>query len=184
MGGTEDNFVDVLRGGAGDDTYEVRDSFTYNLDQIVELPGEGTDTVLVYFGAMDEYTMQTNIENLTVASSLYTGTIIGNALDNVISGPTNVGPTIIDGGAGADTMIDRSGLGATFHVDNSADRVVGSVGNVVSSIDWTLGAGLSNLTLIGSNAISGVGNVGNNRLDGRSNTAANVLTVGSETILM
>ena len=62
VGGTEDNFVDVLRGGAGDDTYEVRDSFTYNLDQIVELPGEGTDTVLVYFGAMDEYTMQTNIE--------------------------------------------------------------------------------------------------------------------------
>ena len=42
-----------------------------------------------------------------MASSLYTGTIIGNALDNVISGPTNVGPTIIDGGAGADTMIDR-----------------------------------------------------------------------------
>jgi trimeric autotransporter adhesin len=175
--GGDDGSIDVLRGGIGDDTYEVT-SGTSALDQVVELAGEGIDTVRLLLDG-PTYALPTNVENLTVRSVTYifNNTLYGNALDNVITYDPSRGPAWIDGGLGADTMV--AGLGGTFYVDNIGDRIVAPSGDVFSSVDWTLGSGFASLSLTGSAPISGTGNGGNNTLDGRSNTGANVLTGGA-----
>ncbi|NJC42275.1 Ca2+-binding RTX toxin-like protein [Brevundimonas alba] len=80
-----------LRGGLGDDRYLV----SVAGDVLVELAGEGTDTVQT---TLSTYTLQANIENLLngSASSTFTGT--GNGLDNAMTGS-----------GGADTLIGLGG---------------------------------------------------------------------------
>ncbi|WP_050783313.1 calcium-binding protein [Methylobacterium nodulans] len=109
--------ADTFRGGLGDDTYVVNNVG----DKVIEVPGEGTDTVLasVSFSLAGQ-----DVENLTLTGSgAINGT--GNGLANLIIG--NGAANVLDGGAGADTL--QGGLGNdTFGF--STALVTGSVDHI------------------------------------------------------
>jgi Ca2+-binding RTX toxin-like protein len=91
--------ADSMTGGAGDDTYIVDNTG----DSVVEVLGEGTDSVLTSLLA---YTLGAEVENLSfTAGGDFTGT--GNDLANVITG--GAGNDSLDGGAGADSLIGGVG---------------------------------------------------------------------------
>src|SRR5262249_31633416 len=91
--------VDTMRGGAGNDQYYVDQI----LDVIVELPGEGTDTV---FSSAAKYGLGANVENLyLLGSANISGS--GNGLDNFISG--NSGDNNLYGNGGNDTLVGNAG---------------------------------------------------------------------------
>ncbi|MBS7691516.1 hypothetical protein I0E98_18100 [Pseudomonas lalucatii] len=70
--------ADTMIGGLGNDVYEVTDLG----DSVIELAGEGTDTV---WTSLLTYTLSANVENLVYSGSgNFTG--IGNALANSIRG--------------------------------------------------------------------------------------------------
>jgi Ca2+-binding RTX toxin-like protein len=160
--------VDRLTGRGGNDTYVVDDA----RDIVVELAGEGVDTVISTSG----YTLGANVEKLELAGSASNGT--GNGLANRITGTE--GGNRLDGGAGADTLI--GGGGNDFYaIDDVGDRIIdtGGINRVEARIDFTLDRGLSNLTLRGTVDLSGTGNVhangiignaGDNRLMGLQGT--------------
>lgn len=108
----------------------------------------------------------------------------GNYHNNTIRG--NDASNIIDGLAGADTMI--GGLGNdTYFVDHAGDAIIEvkeqGTDIVQSSITYALADNLENLTLLGSGAINGTGNASNNILTG--NTGDNVLNGndGTDTLI-
>lgn len=158
---------DTMTGGTGDDTYVVDSA----LDNVVELAGEGTDTVQVSVS----HSMDLNVENLVMTGAANL-TAIGNNLANKMTG--NAGANFISGGAGADTL--QGGLGNdVYEVDNVGDVLIEAAGGgtdrVNAFVSWTLGAELENLSLLGGANLSGtgnaaanviVGNVGNNVLQG------------------
>ncbi|PSJ43607.1 hypothetical protein C7I55_01375 [Sphingomonas deserti] len=82
---------DLMKGGTGNDLYFVDTA----ADTVVELAGEGTDTV----SSSISYTLGDNFENLILTGGATDGT--GNSLDNVIT--ANALANRIDGGVGADT---------------------------------------------------------------------------------
>ena len=159
------NGIDRLVGGLGDDTYYV-DS---KADRVVELVGEGIDTVF----AETSYTLSSNIENLTLTG---TGdfTAGGNSLDNHIIG--NDGNNILAGGLGTDTL--EGGLGNDIYVlSDSLDIIIDTGGNdtIRSSQNIDLQAGIENAQLVGiadtyvvGNSLDNTieGNLGDNILDG------------------
>ncbi|RVU15451.1 cadherin-like domain-containing protein [Methylobacterium oryzihabitans] len=170
--------ADTMRGAAGDDTYVVDDAG----DVVVELPGEGRDTVRT---SLASATLADNVEGLTfTGSGSFSG--IGNGLDNLLTGGRS--NDRLDGGAGADTMV--GGLGNdTYVVDNAADVVVEKAGEgtdrVLAGTSYTLGDNVENLGLGTSASLNGtgnalanllVGNKGHNILDGRG--GADTLTGG------
>jgi Ca2+-binding RTX toxin-like protein len=169
--------ADMLTGGLGDDTYIVDQAG----DTIVELGGQGTDTVR----AGVSWTLGDTLEHLVLTgNNAIDG--IGNAGDNLITGnaAANVlrggdGNDTLDGQGGADTLIGGSG-NDLYVVDNAGDSVVELAGegtdSVSSSVSHTLAANVENLTLSGSSAIDGTGNALNNTITG--NDAANVLRGG------
>jgi trimeric autotransporter adhesin len=151
--------ADTMQGGAGNDTYTVDNVG----DVVVELAGEGTDTV----NASVSYTLSTDVENLTLTgTSALSGS--GNALANVLTG--NSGANALTGGAGNDTYVVGTG-------DTTVELLDEGVDTVQSAITWTLMSNLENLTLTGSSAIAGTGNGLGNVLTG--NSGANVLTGGA-----
>lgn len=107
---------DVLTGGLGDDTYYV-DSMA---DQIVELAGEGWDTVF----STGSYIAHDNVDgvyldgnqSINATGNALNNYLAGNAGDNVLDG--GMGDDALNGGGGADTLI--GGLGA--------DRLIGGAG--------------------------------------------------------
>ena len=164
-GGTDS---DHLAGGAGNDTYVVDQQD----DVVVELAGEGSDTVI----ARSDFTLSDHVESLILSEgySAYNGT--GNAGDNLITG--NSAANRLDGAAGADRMVGGTG-NDTYVVDNVGDDVVEVAGEgadtVEASIDYVLGSTLENLILTGTADLQGtgndgdnvlIGNAGSNRLDG------------------
>ena len=76
--------IDWLFGGAGNDSYIVGVG-----DTVVELAGEGIDTVF----SASTYTLDDQVENLTLTGSSYAMRGYGNALDNVIRGTTTTAGT-------------------------------------------------------------------------------------------
>ncbi|MCW5612206.1 MAG: M10 family metallopeptidase C-terminal domain-containing protein [Rubrivivax sp.] len=164
--------ADSMIGGLGDDVYVV----TTVTDQIVELAGQGIDTVrsLVTAGY---YTLPDNVENLS--TFLTSGDLggIGNALDNVMVGSGSndnflgldgndsllgaAGNDILNGGNGNDTL----GGGA------DDDSLIGGAG------DDSMNGGGGNDTLSGG--------TGNDTMNGGAGddtyqnvTAGDVLTEG------
>ena len=92
----------TLIGGAGDDSY-----FMYNHGtKVVELAGQGVDTI--YDGMIDGYSLVNapNVENLTLGGS-YNSPATGNDLNNIIVG--NAGNNMIDGGKGDDVLTGGAG---------------------------------------------------------------------------
>ena len=137
--------ADTLAGGTGNDSYVVDDA----LDTVLELAGEGLDTVL----ASSAYTLSANIENLTLTGNgANAGS--GNELDNVITG--NAGANALSGGAGNDTLAGGAGndtlaggLGDDtyrFNRGDGADRITDSQGVDV----LRLGSGLVQGDLLAS----------------------------------
>ena len=160
--------ADTLIGGEGDDTYVVGST----ADVVIEATNAGTDTVQ----ALISYSLQSNLENLTLIGSVsINGT--GNGLDNVIAG--NAGNNILDGGTGADTLLGGAG-NDTYVVDHVGivvkEEPIAGTDLVRSSISYALGANVENLTLAGSAAINGNGNGLNNIITG--NAANNILDGG------
>ena len=106
---------DVLRGLAGNDTYSVG----AGSGPIIELPGEGIDTVQ----STVDYTLSANVENLFLTDNFtnvgpYADNATGNELDNLIIGNTR--DNVLDGGAGNDVLVGglfRSFEGGIFRRD-------------------------------------------------------------------
>ena len=137
------NDADTLSGGIGNDTYVM----TENTDSVIELAGEGTDTVESSF-TFSLATSGANVENLTLTgTAVINGT--GNTLANVING--NSQDNVLDGGAGNDTLKGNDGndtliggpgltvvigpFGPTFISDN--DTLEGGKGNDTYVMNFT-----------------------------------------------
>jgi trimeric autotransporter adhesin len=160
---------DTLIGKAGNDTYSV-DSAS---DTIIELAGEGTDTVK----SSITWVLGDNLENLTLTgSNPINGT--GNSLANTLTG--NAGNNILDGGLGNDALIGGAG-DDLYLIDSTGDKITelagGGTDTVQSSVSWTLGSNVENLILTGSSAINATGNTLNNTLIG--NVGDNILNGGA-----
>ena len=183
--------ANLLAGGLGDDTYIVDAG-----DTIIELTGEGIDSVNVSF----TYTLGANLENLALSgSTAINGTgneldnrLIGNNANNVLNGSAGndylsgmYGNDTLNGGTGADERLGGSG-NDVYYVDDVGDVVTEFLGQgmdrVNSSISYTLTDNVERLTLTGGAVIDGTGNSLNNILNG--NAAANVLigNAGNDTL--
>lgn len=132
-----DNRNQILAGGKGNDTYYVNKAS--NL--VVELAGEGTDTVL----ASISYTLSptAHVEFLALADAASTRgfSLTGNGLDQTLTG--NAGANKLNGGGGADVLI---GLGGndTYYIDSPGVRIVevagGGTDKALVTVDYTLAA--------------------------------------------
>jgi Ca2+-binding RTX toxin-like protein len=109
--------ADSMVGGTGNDLYLVDNVG----DSVVELAGEGTDTV----SSSISYTLGSNVENLILTGSASNGT--GNGLDNTLTG--NALSNRLDGGAGNDRLI--GGDGTDFLTGGAGNDVfVGEINSV------------------------------------------------------
>jgi Ca2+-binding RTX toxin-like protein len=155
--------LDSMVGGVGNDTFY----FETPGDLMIELPGEGVDTVVSAFST----TLGTQFENLTLIGGAAEGNgnggnnvLIGNALANVLRG--GAGNDTLDGRAGADIMVGGAGSD-TYFVDSAADRIFEAgepgVDTVRSAVSFALAPFFENLILTGA-ALRGIGNAGNNQI--------------------
>lgn len=188
--------LDTMIGGAGNDTYVFDNTQLIGGDfaTVVEQSGEGVDTVVV--STTSSYTLPTNVENLDFKTSAWYSTdpaisvrLNGNELNNVIRVvPGFDGPerrAILDGGAGADTLIGARSSD-TYVIDNPGDVVIepedasgGGFDTIQTNLAYTLPDRIEGLVLTGGTAVDGHGNAANNRLDGSQNSAANMLHGGA-----
>ncbi len=169
--------VDTMAGGTGNDSYVVDNAS----DVIVELAGEGVDTVQ----SRVTYALGADVENLVLVSGAGSINGTGTNLANVITGNEGVNTLIglqgddsLNGGAGADTMVGGTG-NDSYVVDGAGDVIVELAGEgtdtVAASIGYTLSASIENLILsVGAGSIDGTGNASANTIVG--NEGANVLT--------
>ncbi len=150
---------DSMAGGLGDDRYYVDDVS----DVVVEVAGEGRDTILSY---LSWSLFDSAVENLRLLGSA-SSKAVGNALANTIVG--NKGNNRIDGGAGADTLSGHAG-NDVYYVDDIGDRVrekaSGGADTIHSAISFGLADEVETLRLSGTGDIAGTGNDRDNRLFG------------------
>lgn len=169
-----------LHGGLGDDRYVVEAG-----DSIIELAGEGVDTVET---AMSQHRLAANVENLS-----YTGTEtflgVGNASANVISGGLGrdtllglAGDDILIGGAGAANTV-QGGAGNDTYVLDVSDSVVELAGDGTDLVQlrglraYNLGANVENATAVATGDYVINGNVLDNVLTGAA--GADILQGGA-----
>ena len=108
--------IDRMVGGAGNDTYIVDNV----ADVVIEVTGEGTDTVL----ASVSYSLASqSLENMTLTG---TGAInaTGNSKANILIG--NTGNNVIDGKGGADVMTGGGGVDTFVWSSTSESTVAAS----------------------------------------------------------
>jgi serralysin len=145
--------VDTMVGGTGNDVYVVDQAG----DTVVELSGEGIDTVST---GLANYTLAANVENLVMTGTASSGT--GNALDNVLKG--NALSNRLDGGAGNDTLIGGDGVdfltggaGADVFVGEiNATKTASKLGNISLDVVLDFASGTDKIDLSGIDAILGV----------------------------
>ena len=178
--------IDIAYGGQGNDTYLGVTP--------IELADEGIDT---YQGSgaylEDAWVLPENIENWNLNpgsgnSGSYYYSAMGNALDNVLT-TTGFGlqGDILDGGAGADTVIISGTDKPIVYIDNPGDQIIGTVYEIRSNIHYVLSSSVANrLVLVGDSTVNGTGNGFNNVLVSNQNTAANTLIggLGDDTYLI
>ncbi|HEY0011336.1 MAG TPA: M10 family metallopeptidase C-terminal domain-containing protein [Allosphingosinicella sp.] len=145
--------ADAMAGGTGNDVYVV----DHAGDTVVELGGEGTDTVSTDLGG---YTLGAHVENLILTGSAAAAN--GNDLDNVLTG--NALSNRLNGGAGADRLIGGDGVdfltggaGADVFVGElNATRTASKLGNVSLDVVLDFASGSDKIDLSGIDAITGV----------------------------
>jgi Ca2+-binding RTX toxin-like protein len=166
LDGGLDSSIDTLQGGAGNDTYALRDT----LDQIVEAVGGGSDTI-VTTQATFSMANYANVENLAYSGTGTGVTFTGNSGNNLLTG--TAGADSLDGGDGIDTLV--GGLGNdTYGVNSNDDLVLEASGQGVDLVlstapHYALNSNVENLTLDGPDSISGTGNALDNILVGNVN---------------
>ena len=139
--------ADSMLGGTGNDVYFVENT----QDAVVEAPGEGADIV---FSSVT-LTLPLNVEN-----AIYTGPagggIIGNELDNLITG--NTADNVLDGAGGTDT-VSYAYSGGAVTVDLVSGVASGSGSDPLLRFENAQGGGGAD-TLVGDDSA--------NVLDGRA----------------
>jgi Ca2+-binding RTX toxin-like protein len=161
LDGGIDSAIDTLQGGAGNDTYVLRDT----LDQIVEAIGSGTDTIET---TQSSFSMvnYANVENLAYSGTGTGVTFTGNSGNNALTGTD--GADSLDGGDGVDTL--NGGKGDDIYiVDNSFDLILDDSGTdsvYTSASRYTLAGGLENLFNAKDSAATLVGNSNDNSIKG------------------
>ncbi len=137
-GNTLDNVLignsgaNVLTGRGGNDTYIVGAG-----DTVIELTGEGTDTVQTGISA----TLGSNVENLTLTgSALLIGA--GNELDNVLKADGSI--SVLAGGNGNDTYV----IGPNGDDDILAETATGGIDTVIAGHEYRLPTNIERLTLL------------------------------------
>lgn len=169
---------DLMLGFAGDDIYRINST----LDDIREIAGQGTDTVITRLAST---TLKNNFENLTLDNTAgfltavngtgnsAANTITGNSLANTLSGlggndiiNAGLGNDTIVGGLGTDTMTDGGGLDV-YDFNATNESVVGVNRDIctdfthgvdkidLSTIDANVGAGNQAFNFIGNVAFAG-----------------------------
>ena len=109
--------ADTLYGGTGDDTFII----DAGLDAVVELTGEGVDTVR----ASVSYTLGANLERLVLTEGAGAIDGTGNGLANAMTG--NSANNVLDGAAGNDNLNGGAGLD-TIIGGAGADILIGGLG--------------------------------------------------------
>ncbi|MDA8875501.1 matrixin family metalloprotease [Planktomarina temperata] len=104
--------VDTMHGGTGNDIYVLSSAS----DIVIELEGEGTDTVYT----PTSYSAPSNVENVFGFGNRGSLTIKGNNLDNVLRGSEL--NDIIEGGGGADDFLLYVGMGNDKVTDFNSDE--------------------------------------------------------------
>ena len=129
---TGNSAANVLTGGAGNDTYVIGTG-----DTVVELPGEGTDTVQAGVNTM----LGANVENLILTGSAsLIGT--GNELDNVLQADGSI--SVLAGGNGNDTYV----IGPNGDDDILVEIATGGTDTVIAAHDYRLPDNIEHLTLL------------------------------------
>jgi len=143
--------ADHMIGGAGNDFYVVDQSG----DVVVELAGEGADTV----SSGVSYALGDYVENLILTGSATNGT--GNLLDNLIQG--NSLGNYLDGGAGNDRLIGGNGVdwlnggaGSDIFVAELGDKVSSKSGSFSLDMILDFKKGEDKIDLSGIDAKAGV----------------------------
>jgi hypothetical protein len=143
-GGTGD---DNMGGGDGDDVYHVDSSD----DAVVEIPGQGTDTV----HTTASFALSHNVENL-IAGSDADLVLRGNGRDNTISGGGGddrlvgqYGNDTLTGGGGRDVMLGGAG-DDSFVFQALSDSVVGAGRDLIK--EFEAGVDMIDLAAIDANS--------------------------------
>ncbi len=166
---------DLMLGFAGNDIYRINSI----LDDIREIAGQGTDTVITRNAST---TLKNNFENLTLDNTAGFLTALngtGNSVANVITGNSNAntlsgasgndtisgggGNDIIVGGAGKDTLAGDAG-NDDFDYNATSESTVGVDRDVINSFDHNiddmdLSTIDANLNVAGNQAFTFIGNV-------------------------
>ena len=161
--------IDLMVGGAGNDTYFVDDPS----DACFEVANEGNDAVFAFC----HYGLAADVETLVLqGSGDFQG--YGNNQANTLYG--NAGNNLLNGAGGADTMLGGAG-NDTYFVDNAGDLVFENANEgtdvLLSTVDYTLAANVEALVLQGAGNLSGTGNALANSIFG--NIGANTIDGGA-----
>jgi Ca2+-binding RTX toxin-like protein len=115
----------VLYGGLGNDIYRADPVGT----TIIELNGQGTDTVLVSRG--QTFVLPDNVETLRVeispGSTSYPASLVGNALNNAIIGSSFNVENLF--GYGGNDKLTATGSGDTLYGGDGNDTLVSGISN-------------------------------------------------------
>jgi Ca2+-binding RTX toxin-like protein len=152
--------IDLMVGGAGNDTYFVDDSS----DAAFEVAGEGNDAVF----ASCNYGLAADVETLVMQGS---GDFQGYGSNQANTLYGNAGNNLLAGAGGADTMIGGAG-DDTYFVDDVGDGVLENPSEgtdaVFASVNFTLSANVETLVMQGAANTSGTGSAGANTIYGNS----------------
>ena len=177
--------ADSLVGGTGDDIYTLRDA----LDTVVELMGEGRDTVIT---SLSTYTLAAHIEVLNYdGAAAFTGT--GNEQDNLII--SRAGNDTLNGGAGNDTLNGGAGNDSMSGGEGDDRFMVGQAGDIVVELadqgtdtvettltSYALTAHVENLIFTGAGSFTGTGNLLDNAINGRVGNDTLIGGAGNDTL--
>ena len=165
--------ADQMVGGEGDDTYVVNAAG----DAIVELAGEGNDTV----ESSISYILSETLENIQL-TGMADVNATGNSGDNVLVG--NSGNNVLDGLAGADSM--AGGAGDDYYVEDQAgDHVQEFEGDGTDTIErhyetnYILTSNVENL-ILGSGVTTGHGNELDNHIVGNASDNSSLGLEGND----